>query len=390
MSPRNLSAPVALATPLQLGAIAMANRLVMAPLTRNRAGPGEVPTAAMARYYAQRADPVEGAGLIVSEATQISPQGRGWAHAPGLHSAEQMAGWRAVTRAVHAAGGRIVAQLWHVGRISHADLQPGGAAPVSSTARIAEGRRAFTPAGLKPCTPARALHDDEVPAIVADYATAASNALEAGFDGVEVHAANGYLIEQFLRDSINDRPATSRYGGGIAGRIRFCVEVVQAVAAAIGADRTGLRLSPVSPLGDAAPDAQTQALHEALLAALAPLPLAYVHAIEGQTGGPREGATVPAFDWAALRARAHPATGWMVNNGYTAELAAAALACGRADCVAFGKPFIANPDLGRRLREGLPLAVAESKDFYGPGETGYTDWPRWGRSPGQAVQALTV
>jgi N-ethylmaleimide reductase len=381
--PSDPAVVVTLSTPFRLGAIDMANRLVMAPLTRNRAGPGCVPTISMARYYAQRADPVEGAGLIVSEATQISEQGRGWAHAPGLHSAAQIAGWRGVTKAVHAAGGRIVAQLWHVGRISHPLLQPGGAAPVSSTARVAEGRRAFTEQGLVFCTPPRALHDDEVPAVVADYAQAAANAMEAGFDGVEVHGANGYLIEQFLRDTINDRGDTSRYGGGIDGRIRFAVEVVQAVAKAVGAERTGLRLSPVSPLGDAAPDSQAQALHEALLRALAGLPLAYVHVIEGQTGGSRDAGA--GFDFAALRRCTHPGTGWMVNNGYTGTLAAEALVEGRADCVAFGKPFIANPDLLRRLREGLPLAVAESKHFYGPGEDGYADWPRWG----EGVQPIT-
>jgi N-ethylmaleimide reductase len=379
--------PTTLSTPLRLGAIPLANRLVMAPLTRNRAAAGCVPTALMARYYAQRADPQEGAGLIVSEATQVSEQGRGWAHAPGLHSAAQVAGWRLVTKAVHAAGGRIVAQLWHVGRISHPLLQPGGAAPVSSTARVAEGRRAYTPEGLMFCTAPRALEDDEIPGIVADYAQAARNAMEAGFDGVEVHAANGYLIEQFLRDTINDRGAASRYGGGIEGRIRFAVEVVRAVAAAIGAERTGLRLSPVSPLGDAAPDSQAQALHEALLRALAELPLAYVHVIEGQTGGTRDVAA--SFDFAALRRCTQPATGWMVNNGYTAELATAALAAGRADCIAFGRPFIANPDLGRRLREGLPLAAAESKHFYGPGEAGLADWPRWGEASA-AVHGVTA
>jgi N-ethylmaleimide reductase len=367
-----------LATPLQVGDIRLANRLVMAPLTRNRAGPGNVPTPLMALYYAQRSDPLDGAGLIVSEATHISVQGRGYVSAPGLHTAEQIAGWQGVTQAVHAAGGRIVAQLWHVGRTSHVDLQDGGAAPVSSTARVAAGRRAFTPSGLQACSPPRALADDELPGIVAGYAQAARNALEAGFDGVEVHGANGYLIEQFLRDTVNDRPDGPYAGSSIAGRIRLLVDVVRAVEAAVGAGRTGLRLSPNSPLADAAPDSQAQALHEAALQALADLPLAYVHVIEGQTGGSRDPGL--AFDFAALRRCTHPETAWMVNNGYTGSLAAEALAEGRADLVAFGKPFIANPDLGRRLREGLPLAAAESKHFYGPGTSGLADWPRWGEA----------
>jgi len=354
--------------PLQLGDIALASRVVMAPLTRNRAGPGEVPTPLMAAYYAQRADPATGAGLIVSEATQISPQGRGFAHAPGIHSREQIEGWRAVTRAVRDRGGRIVLQLWHVGRQSHASLQPGGLAPVSSTA-IASTGRAWGLEGPLPCSPPRALRDDEIPGVVADFAQAALNAREAGFDGVEVHGANGYLIDQFLRDTINDREGP--YGGPLAHRARFLLDVVQAVAAAIGSGRTGLRLSPQSPLANAAPDSQAQALMAHVMQALAPLRLAYVHMIEGQTGGPRDSAV--ALDWARLRALA--ATPWIVNNGHTRESAWAAVAEGRADAVAFGRPFIANPDLGLRLRRHAPWASADASLYYSEGPRGYTDYP---------------
>jgi N-ethylmaleimide reductase len=354
--------------PLQLGDIALATRVVMAPLTRNRAGPGEVPTPLMATYYAQRADPATGAGLIVSEATQISPQGRGYAHAPGIHSSEQIAGWRQVTRAVHQRGGRIVLQLWHVGRQSHVSLQPGGAAPVSSTA-TPSGGRAWGADGPLPCSVPRPLRDDEIPGIVADYARAAVNAREAGFDGVEVHGANGYLLEQFLRDTINDR--SGPYGGPIPNRARLLVEVVQAVAAAIGAGRTGLRVSPQSPLSSAGPDSQAPQLMQHIAEALGPLRLAYVHFIEGQTGGARDSAV--AMDQAALR-RAFGA-GWIVNNGYTRELALAAVADGHADAVAFGKPFIANPDLGLRLQRGAAWAQPDPKLYYSDGEAGYTDYP---------------
>ena len=357
--------------PLRLGDIGeLATRIVMAPLTRNRCAPGNVPTPLMAEYYAQRADPVTGAALIVSEATQISPEGRGYLNAPGIHSAEQLAGWRRITQAVHARGARIVAQLWHVGRVSHFSLQPGGAPPVSSTARAAQ-RKAYTHEGLVMCSPPRALRDDELPRIALQYRQCALNALEAGFDGVEVHGANGYLIDQFLRDSINDREG--RYGGGIEGRLRLLLEVMQAVAGAVGGSRTGLRISPANPLAGDAPDSQAQALFERALTELAPLQLAYVHVIEGQTGGARDAWP---FDYAALR-RCF-AGAWMVNNGYTQPMAVQAVAAGTADLVAFGKPFIANPDLARRMRRGVQLAAPDSKTYYASGatpEAGYTDYP---------------
>jgi N-ethylmaleimide reductase len=353
--------------PLRIGDINVATRLVMAPLTRNRAGAGQVPTELMAQYYAQRADPATGAGLIVSEATQVCPEGQGYLDTPGLHSAEQVAGWRRVTDAVHAKGGRIVVQLWHVGRISHVSLQPGGQAPVSSTARVANSKT-FTAAGFVDCSAPRALATAEIPALVDQYRRAARHAIDAGFDGVEVHAANGYLIEQFLRDSINDR--ADAYGGPIANRIRLLAEVMTAVAGEIGAGRTGVRLSPVTPVNDAGQDSNAQALYEAALETLAPLKLAFVHVIEGQTGGRRD---VAPFDYAALRR--HFKGAWIVNNGYARATALEAVASGAADAVAFGKAFIANPDLGRRLRDGAPLNALDTARLYGGGAQGYTDYP---------------
>ncbi len=353
--------------PIRIGDIDLATRIVMAPLTRNRASPGQVPNALMAQYYAQRAHPATGAGLIVSEATQISPEAQGYLDTPGIYSPAQVAGWRGVTDAVHAQGGRIVAQLWHVGRISHVSLQPGGQAPVSSTARAANGKT-FIAGGFAPVSAPRALRTEEMAGVVANYRHAALMAMEAGFDGVEVHGANGYLIEQFLRASINDR--SDVYGGGIPNRCRFLLEVMQAVTGAIGGGRTGLRLSPVTPSNDAGLDGDTQALYEHAVAQLAPLQLAYVHVVEGATGGPRD---IAPFDYAALRAKCTGA--WMVNNGYTREMALDALARGHADLVAFGKAFISNPDLGRRLREDAPLNALDASTLYGGGAEGYTSYP---------------
>jgi N-ethylmaleimide reductase len=353
--------------PIRIGDIQLATRLVMAPLTRNRAGPGQVPIDLMAQYYAQRADPATGAGLIVSEATQICPEGQGYLDTPGIFNAAQVAGWRRVTDAVHAQGGRIVVQLWHVGRISHVSLLPGGQPPVSSTARPARGKT-FTSEGFVDCSPPRALATSEMPGIVESYRVAAALAIEAGFDGVEVHGANGYLIDQFLRDSINDR--TDAYGGSIENRCRLLLEVMTAVAAEIGGGRTGLRLSPVTPVNDAGQDSDPQALFNHAVESLAPLKLAFLHVIEGQTGGPRD---VAPFDYAALRQRF--AGAWMVNNGYTRAMALEAVGSGAADLVAFGKAFIANPDLGRRLREDAPLNPLDMKTLYGGGAAGYTDYP---------------
>jgi N-ethylmaleimide reductase len=353
--------------PIHIGDIALANRIVMAPLTRNRA-PGQLPNDLMRQYYTQRAT----AGLIVTEATQVSAQGQGYLDTPGIYSAEQVAGWRKITDAVHAASGKIVVQLWHVGRISHVSLQPGGAAPVSSTARPAIGKT-FTTEGFVDCSTPRALRTDEMPGVVASYRQAARNAVDAGFDGVEVHGANGYLLEQFLRDSINDR--TDAYGGSIENRARLLVEVMTAVVAEIGGGRTGLRLSPITPVNDAGQDSDAAALYGHVVQQLAPLKLAFLHLIEGQTGGARDLSDkgVAPFDYAALRAAYGGA--WMVNNGYSRAMALDAVASGAADLVAFGKPFISNPDLVRRLREDAPLARWVQATLYGGGAAGYTDYP---------------
>jgi len=370
--------------PLQVGAWSLPNRVVMAPLTRNRA-PGQLPTPLMATYYAQRADPRDGAGLIITEATPVCPEGHGYADTPGLHSEAQVQAWRQVTDAVHARGGHIVVQLWHVGRISHTSLQPGGQAPVAPSALRANAktylfteqdgqiRGAFVDTSLP-----RALRLDELPGIVQAYRDAARRALAAGFDGVEVHGANGYLLDQFLRRGSNQR--SDAYGGPIEHRARLLLEVMQAVVAEIGGDRVGLRLSPVTPANDAQDDAP-QPLFEHVVRQLAPLGLAYLHLIEGQTGGPRDFQQGPAaFDYAALRQAYRNAGGqaaWMVNNGYDTALAQQALADG-ADLVAFGKGFIANPDLTRRLRQGGPFNTPDRNTFYGAGqhpERGYTDYP---------------
>lgn len=350
--------------PIQVGDIALANRIVMAPLTRNRAIAGNVAGPLTVEYYRQRAT----AGLIIAEATQISPMAQGYLDTPGIHSAEQIAAWRQVTAAVHAAGGKIVLQLWHVGRIAHTSLLPDGAAPVSSTDKVANAST-FTKDGFVPVSTPRALRDDEIPALIEDYRRAARNAIEAGFDGVEIHAANTYLIEQFLRDSVNDR--SGPYGGSIANRARLLLEVVQAVTAEIGAGRTGIRLSPMTTF-TAPLDSNPQALYGYVVEQLAPFGLAYLHVIEGETGGTRtpEG---KAFDYEALH-RACPGV-WMLNNGYSRELAIENVAAGKADLVAFGRPFISTPDLVRRLKDNLPLNELRADLLYGGGAEGYTDYP---------------
>jgi len=359
-------------SPLQVGAIELANRIVMAPLTRNRASAGQVPNDLMVAYYRQRANPATGAGLIVTEASQISPMAQGYLDTPGIYSDEQVAGWTKVTEAVHAEGGRIVIQLWHVGRISHTSLLPGGAAPVSSTANPAKSKT-YIAGGFAPVSTPRTLSIDEIKSIEYDYRRAARNAMAAGFDGVEIHAANGYLIEQFLKDSANDR--TDEYGGSIANRTRFLMEVARAVTAEIGGDRTGIRISPISPANDIGQDSNAQALYTHVLAQLAPLGLAYCHVVEGATGGPRDLSDlgVQPLDYQALRALFPGA--WMVNNGYDRAMAMDVVQAGAADLVAFGKPFIANPDLGRRLREGSAWNALNMATLYGGGESGYTDYP---------------
>ncbi|MEY5097736.1 MAG: hypothetical protein RJA36_455 [Pseudomonadota bacterium] len=365
---------------VQVGAWKLPNRIVMAPLTRNRA-PGQIPTPIMATYYGQRANPVTGAGLIVSEGTPVCAEGHGYADTPGLHRPEQVEAWKPVTAAVHAQGGRIVAQLWHVGRISHADLQPGGQAPVAPSAVRANAKcylikdeNGQRSGSFADCSQPRALTVDEIAGVVESFAQGARNAIAAGFDGVEIHGANGYLLDQFLREESNRRD--DAYGGSIANRCRIVVEVVRACCDAIGADRVGLRLSPVMEGNGAVCDPQVQAIHEHLVRELAPLGLAYLHLIEGQTGGARDHKP---FDYAALRAAYRDAGGrgaWMVNNGYDRALAEQSLAEG-ADLVAFGKAFIANPDLTRRLRQDGPFNAPDRSTFYGGGEAarGYTDYP---------------
>ncbi len=354
--------------PIRFGTIAAANRIVMAPLTRDRAGPAQVPTPLMATYYEQRAS----AGLIVIEATQISPAGQGYLDTPGIYSSKQVAGWRRVTDAVHAKGGKIVLQLWHVGRISHVSLQPNGQPPVSSTARRANVKT-FTAKGFEDVSAPRALRLDELPGIVAEYRQAARDAIDAGFDGVEVHCANGYLLEQFLRDSINDR--TDSYGGPKENRVRLPLEVMNAIVAEIGAGCTGLRLSPVTPVNDAKQDSDAQGLFNYFVEQLGPLKLAFIHVIEGATGGQRDFAS---FDYVALRSRfkrGNEHGAWIVNNGYTRAMAINAVASGVADMVAFGRPFISAPDLVNRLRLDAPLAALNPDTLYGGGAVGYTDYP---------------
>jgi N-ethylmaleimide reductase len=361
--------------PIQAGDLHLANRIAMAPLTRNRS-PGAVPQPITATYYAQRAS----AGLLITEGTAISPQGQGYADVPGLYAPEQIEGWKRVTQAVHERGGTIVTQLWHVGRVSHHALQPGGAAPVAPSAVAARSKTylidpATGQGGFVATSEPRALDKAELPGIVADYAAAARRAVhEAGFDGVEIHAANGYLIDQFLKTGANRR--TDEYGGSIENRARFALEVTRAVVDAVGGGRVGIRLSPVTTANDIV-DADPQPLFEYLVRQLAPLGLAYVHVIEGATGGARELPDRP-FDYAAFKAAYRNAGGhgaWMVNNGYDRAMAMDAVASGRADIVAFGKAFIANPDLVERLRIDAPLNAWDQSTFYGGGEKGYIDYP---------------
>ena len=373
--------PSPLFSPTRAGAIDLATRIVMAPLTRNRA-PGATPTPLMAEYYAQRANPDTGAGLIISEATAISPQGQGYADVPGLYGTEQLDGWKKVTQAVHAQGGKIVCQLWHVGRVSHHILQPGNADPVAPSAIRAEAKTyVFNEQGQGHFTPVsapRALHRHEIPQIVHDYAAAARNAVKsAGFDGVEIHGANGYLLDQFLKTGANQR--TDDYGGKIENRARLMLEVTRAVIDAVGHDRVGIRLSPVTP-ANGIDDAEPQPLFDYLIRQLALLGLAYIHVIEGATGGPREVPGRP-FDYAAMKAAYRQAGGrgaWMVNNGYDPVLAEDAVASGRADLVAFGKAFISMPDLAARIRHGGPYQGLDKATMYGGGAQGYTDYPTLG------------
>ncbi|MBR8333741.1 alkene reductase [Burkholderia ambifaria] len=348
--------------PYVLGDLTLTNRIVMAPLTRNRAGAGLVPSELAATYYAQRAS----AGLIITEATQVSAQAQGYQDTPGLYTPEQIAGWRKVTDAVHAKGGRIFVQLWHVGRVSHTDLQPGGTAPVAPSAIRAE-TKTFVNNGFIDVSEPRALELAELPGIVNDFRQAAADAIAAGFDGVEIHGANGYLLEQFIKDGANQR--TDDYGGSIENRARLLLEVVAAVIKEIGAERTGVRISPVSPAnGISCSDPQAQ--YDYIAEQLNAQGVVYLHVVEGATGGPRD---VAAFDYDALRRRFKQT--YLANNGYDVEFATTQLNEGRADLFAFGRPFISNPDLVERLKHGAPLTQLNPATLYGGGAVGYIDYP---------------
>ena len=348
--------------PYALGPLTLANRIVMAPLTRNRAGKGFVPSEFAAEYYGQRAS----AGLLISEATQISQQGQGYQDTPGIYSPAQIDGWRAVTDAVHAKGGRIFAQLWHVGRISHVDLQPDGGAPVAPSALRAESKT-FVNNSFVDVSEPRALELEELPGIISDFRQAAANAIAAGFDGVEIHGANGYLLDQFAKDGANLRD--DAYGGSIVNRARLLLEVASAVGSEIGPQRTGIRISPVSP-ANGITSSDPQAQFDYIVDQLSALDLVYLHVVEGATGGPRD---VAPFDYAGLRRRFKNT--YIANNGYDLALAKQQLAENKADLFAFGRPFIANPDLVERLKTGAPLAELDPNTLYGGGAAGYIDYP---------------
>ncbi|MBD2201938.1 alkene reductase [Calothrix sp. FACHB-1219] len=361
-------------SPYQLGNLELPNRIVMAPLTRQRAGQGNVPHELNATYYVQRAS----AGLIIAEATQISLQGQGYPNTPGIHSPEQVAGWKLVTDAVHQQGGRIFLQLWHVGRISHPDLQPNGELPIAPSAIAPQEGQALTFEGLKPFVTPRALETSEIPVIVEQYRQAAANALAAGFDGVEIHAANGYLIDQFLRDGTNQR--TDEYGGSIENRVRFLREIVEAVTSVWDSKRVGVRLSPSGTFNDMR-DSNPLETFGYIAQVLSQFDLAYLHLIESTDADIRHGGTAVPTDY--LR---EMYTGTLiVCGGYTAEKGNAVLANQQADLIAFGSLFIANPDLPRRLALNAPLNQPIPESFYGGGEKGYTDYPFWSPANEPAV-----
>lgn len=357
-----------LLSPIDIGPYRLTNRMVMAPMTRSRAGVGDAPEAMNTLYYRQRAS----AGLIVSEGTIISPQARGFADTPGLFTAEQVEGWRAVTTAVHDEGGRIFAQLWHVGRQSHTDLQPDGRPPVGPSSVPAIGK-CRTGGGLKDFSVPRALGIEEIADIVEDYRRAAANARAAGFDGVELHGANGYLIDQFLQDGANRR--TDRYGGPLANRSRFLVEVLEALVDVWGAERVGVRLSPCNTHGEIS-DSVPWALHAHVVRTLAGRGLAYLHVTEPRTlpgGHVREGEEVHA----APRLRPLFDGPYIAAGGFDRDSAESLLDAGHADMVAFGRAFLANPDLPDRFARDLPLNAYDRDTFYTPGEKGYVDYPSW-------------
>lgn len=347
-------------SPGRLGRYTLPHRMIMAPMTRNRAGDGGVPTALNVDYYRQRAS----AALIVTEANQVSPRGTGYPSTPGIHDPRQVEGWRRVTAAVHEAGGRIFLQLWHAGRISHPMYQ-GGGRPVGPSA-VKPAGQIFTAEGLKDFVEPRALDAEEVAGLVNDFRVGARHALEAGCDGVEIHGANGYVFDQFLRDGTNRR--SDRYGGTLEKRLRFPLEVTEAVAEVWGADRVGVRLSPLSRFNDMY-DSDPRATFTRAAERLGELGLAYLHVVEGNEfeGRPES------FDVSEVR-DAFGGT-YVANHGYTLERARRTIRTGAADFIAFGKLFLANPDLPRRFREGAPLNEPDARTFYGGDERGYTDYP---------------
>ncbi len=351
-------------TPLTLGRVTLAHRLVMSPMSRHRSSnTDQTPHPLGALYYQQRAS----AGLIIAEGTQTSPRAKGFPGVPGIYTPAQIAAWREATTAVHRAGGHIFLQLWHCGRVSCRQNQPGGELPIAPSAIDAGAFSVLDDGSRVPTDTPRALATEELPALTAEYVAAAQNAITAGFDGVELHAANGYLLHQFLSDASNQR--SDNYGGSPENRARFVVETAAAVAAAIGADRTGIRLSPVSNYqgaGDSAPEK----LYPLLIEQLSALGLGYVHMVEGFAGVQRDN---PPFDYAELRRRFKGA--WIANNMYDRDMAEAAIASGYADLIAFGRPFIANPDLVRRLREERALNAFNPDTLFAKDEVGYTDYP---------------
>ena len=348
--------------PFKLGPITLPNRFAMAPLTRNRALEGLVPNPLAVEYYGQRAS----AGLLITEATQVSQQGQGYQDTPGIYSKEQIAGWRKVTERVHAQGGHIFLQLWHVGRISHTSLQPNGGAPVAPSAIVAK-TKTFVGGTFADVSEPRALELSEIPGIIDSFKKGAANAIAAGFDGVEVHGANGYLLDQFAKNGTNKR--TDAYGGSIENRAKLMLEVTKAVVAEVGTDRTGIRISPVTPSNDIS-DSNPQPLFDYIVDHLNALKLVYIHVIEGATGGPRD---VAPFDYRSLRNRFKGA--YIANNGYDFELANKVLSANEADLIAFGKWFISNSDLVERFKRGAPLNDFDKATFYGGGAKGYTDYP---------------
>lgn len=357
--------------PLELGPYTLSHRVIMAPLTRMRATvPGNVPNEMNAEHYGQRAS--EG-GLIIAEASQVLPGGKGGPTTPGIHSAEQVEGWKGVVRAVHAKGGRVFLQLWHVGRISHPSLQPDGGLPVAPSAVAAEGASMTADFKRAPFVTPRALRLDEIPGIVQAYAQAARNALQAGFDGVEVHGANGYLLEQFLQSRSNQR--TDAYGGSIANRARLMLEVTEAVAGVWGADRVGIRLSPFG-VANGSGEAEPMPLYGYLIGELDKLGLAYLHLIEPRASGAGQAEVdhqgVPS---AAELFRPAWRSVLIAAGNFRGDTAAEAIRKGHADAIAFGRLFTSNPDLPQRLRVGAALTPYDRATFYSRGPVGYLDFP---------------